>query len=133
MFPHRVITLLLFFILPVSLKARTMILISGAIAVFGILFPADNIAHAAHLGGMLAGMVFIRQWRFRWGYWPGEQMPPAEDAPPPVIIARPDDTDDFIAAEVDPILEKIATHGIHSLTERERKILETARKRMNGK
>jgi membrane associated rhomboid family serine protease len=133
MFPHRVITLLLFFILPVSLKARTMILISGAIAVFGILFPADNIAHAAHLGGMLAGMVFIRQWRFRWGYWPGEQMPPAKVAPPPIINARPDDTDDFIAAEVDPILEKIATHGIHSLTERERKILETARKRMNGK
>jgi hypothetical protein len=31
---------------------------------------------------------------------------------------------------VDPILEKISAHGIQSLTERERKILEKARARM---
>jgi membrane associated rhomboid family serine protease len=131
MFPQRTLTLLLFFILPVSLKARTMILISGAIAVFGILFPTDNIAHAAHLGGMLTGMAFIRQWRFRWGFWPGEQSPPPIRTASPPVVSGPDDTADFIAAEVDPILDKIATQGIHSLTDRERKILETARARMD--
>jgi len=42
---------------------------------------------------------------------------------------RPDEAGptDFISKEVDPILEKISAHGIHSLTERERRILEAAR------
>jgi hypothetical protein len=31
---------------------------------------------------------------------------------------------------VDPILDKIAAHGIHSLTDREKRILEAARDRM---
>jgi len=31
---------------------------------------------------------------------------------------------------VDPILEKISAHGIHSLTDREREILEAARNKM---
>ena len=61
--------------------------------------------------------------------------PPASN--PPFIVSNPDQppkpttaTNDFIASEVDPILDKIAKQGIHSLTERERKILEDARKRM---
>ena len=37
---------------------------------------------------------------------------------------------DFISKEVDPILEKISAQGIHSLTERERRILEAARSKM---
>jgi hypothetical protein len=39
-------------------------------------------------------------------------------------------TADFISKEVDPILDKISAHGIQSLTERERKILEAARAKM---
>jgi hypothetical protein len=39
-------------------------------------------------------------------------------------------TPDFIREEVDPILEKISAHGIQSLTERERRILEQARARI---
>jgi hypothetical protein len=38
--------------------------------------------------------------------------------------------DDFMAREVDPILEKISARGIQSLTEQEKRILETARQRM---
>jgi hypothetical protein len=37
---------------------------------------------------------------------------------------------EFISREVDPILEKISAQGIHSLTDRERQILEAARSRM---
>jgi membrane associated rhomboid family serine protease len=131
MHPNRVITLLLFFVLPLSLKARTLLLISGALAIFGILFPGDHIAHAAHLGGMLAGMVFIRQLHHRWGFWPGEAPPPARirrAAPPPPM--PPPDAGDFIEREVNPILDKIAREGINSLTARERKILEEARQRI---
>ena len=37
---------------------------------------------------------------------------------------------DFVESEVDPILDKISEKGIQSLSERERKILEQARKKM---
>ena len=37
---------------------------------------------------------------------------------------------DFISREVDPILDKISRHGIHSLTPRERAILKAARAKM---
>ena len=38
---------------------------------------------------------------------------------------------EFISKEVDPILDKIAAQGIHSLTDEEKKILEAARSRMD--
>jgi hypothetical protein len=38
--------------------------------------------------------------------------------------------EDYISKEVDPILEKISAHGMKSLTERERRILEAAPRRM---
>ena len=41
--------------------------------------------------------------------------------------------DEFISREVDPILEKISAHGIHSLTDTERKVLESARSRLSGR
>ena len=37
---------------------------------------------------------------------------------------------EFISREVDPILDKISQHGIQSLTEHERKVLEAARNKM---
>ena len=37
-----------------------------------------------------------------------------------------------IRQEVDPILEKISAHGLDSLTDKERKILEAARQRMGS-
>jgi membrane associated rhomboid family serine protease len=149
MYPNRSLTLLLFFVIPVTLRAKTLLLVSGAIAIFGILFPGDHIAHAAHLGGMLAGMVFIRQMRDQLGYWPGETSAPRppgrpswfgvgpakppKSGVPPVIDVEEAGGDDYMAREVDPILEKISAQGIHSLTARERKILEEARKRMGRK
>jgi hypothetical protein len=41
--------------------------------------------------------------------------------------------EEFLSKAVDPILEKISAHGIQSLTERERRILETAREKMAGR
>lgn len=142
MYPNRVLTILLFLVLPVSLRAKTLLLIGGGIAVFGMLFPGDNVAHAAHLGGMLAGMVFIRRLKDRLGRWPGDAPPPRRrpffgfggDKPsksrrPPVIDVE-EVSDDYVSSRVDPILDKISKHGIHSLTASERKTLEEARKKM---
>jgi membrane associated rhomboid family serine protease len=61
LFPERQLTLLLFFILPLTLRARTLLILSAVLALLGIAFPISNIANAAHLGGMLTGVFFALQ------------------------------------------------------------------------
>ena len=46
------------------------------------------------------------------------------------VAPEPPSDGEFMSREIDPILDKIAAHGIHSLTDRERQILEAARSRM---
>lgn len=147
LYPERQLTLLLFFVLPVSLRAKYLLLFSALMAVFGILFPSDQVAHAAHLGGMLMGIAYVRQiihWQWSWSSFrrPPRRPPPRELVKvaatkwPSAHKARPDvgeevSTEEFLSREVDPILDKISAHGIQSLTDRERKILEAAPKRLS--
>jgi len=49
---------------------------------------------------------------------------------PKVVDAAEVAEGDFMSREVDPILDKISRQGIHSLSERERKILDKARSKM---
>ena len=57
LFPNRLIYL--YFLFPI--KAKHFVLIFGAIELFASLSgPSDNIAHLAHLGGMLFGFVYLR-------------------------------------------------------------------------
>jgi hypothetical protein len=117
--------------IPFPVRAWTVLWVVLPLSVVGAMLPnlpvLGGIAHAAHLGGLLAGGAFIR--------WTWKR--PRQAAPPPLppkifsgTTAKSPPPADFIASEVDPILDKIATQGIHSLTDRERKILETARARM---
>jgi hypothetical protein len=137
--PERPLTLLLFFIIPVSMRAKYLLLFSAIIALLGILFPSGSIAHTAHLGGMIGGLAFIK-YGLNW-HWP-ERRPRPPRAPRLVRVYSGPGTkgagrgpadlppDEFLSKEVDPILDKISAHGIQSLTERERQILEAARKKM---
>lgn len=64
-FPDRVITLLLFFVLPVEIKARYLVAIFIAISLFsgissGLHGASDGVAHLAHLGGALTGFLLLR-------------------------------------------------------------------------
>jgi membrane associated rhomboid family serine protease len=103
----------------------------------------SQVAHAAHLGGTLAGAAFIRlRWHeksFRFHFRSFRLRLPRSAVKvrfPKSSWRREDDFEggrddsEFISREVDPILDKIAAHGIHSLTDRERKILEAARHKM---
>lgn len=61
MFPNRTIIPL---IPPIPMKARTFVLIYGAIELFqGVVFMGGGVAHFAHLGGMLGGWLMLRYWR----------------------------------------------------------------------
>jgi membrane associated rhomboid family serine protease len=49
---------------PIPLKAKYFVLIYGLIELsLAVTQPGSNIAHAAHLGGMLFGYLLIRYWR----------------------------------------------------------------------
>jgi membrane associated rhomboid family serine protease len=50
--------------IPIPIKAKYFVLIYGALELFqGISSnPTDNVAHFAHLGGMLFGFILIKFW-----------------------------------------------------------------------
>jgi len=150
--PHD--TIVLFFILPV----RAMVLLYGslAIALFFTLVPSTLGgfgAHAAHLGGLLAGIAWVKLgWHHDYIRLPWEKWLDAwreRRARRPVRLpqglgnataaaaarsrkenAEKSGPTEFISKEVDPILDKIAAKGIHSLTDEEKRILASARSRM---
>ncbi len=139
-------TILAYFFLPV--RARTLLYISIALCFILPFIPAAfGMAHAAHLGGILFGMFYIQrgtallpdfsEWR-----WPRRQQRGAKSGTVarlnPLSTARKkiDESvelppQEFMSQEVDPILDKISAHGIQSLTDRERKILQAARNKMS--
>jgi membrane associated rhomboid family serine protease len=48
---------------PIPIKAKYMVIAYGAIELFfGLTQPGSNIAHFAHLGGMLFGFILIKIW-----------------------------------------------------------------------
>lgn len=146
LFPDRPITLLIFFVLPVTMRARTMALGFGLVTLLMMFSQPGHVAHAAHLVGGLAGWLYValvfnrvgpgiawdpRRWwheaRWRWERRNfkvvsrsdnlwNDPSEPPADAPPP-------------AEDVDAVLEKISRYGLNSLTDSEREILQRASRR----
>ena len=52
-----------YFLFPI--KAKWFVVIFGAIELFSGIRGADNVAHFAHLGGMLFGFILIKIWQKR--------------------------------------------------------------------
>jgi len=115
LFPRRQLTLLVFFILPVTMPAWVMAVLFGVFQLAYLLEPGGTgIAYAAHLAGGVAGFLFVRVIL-------RPKRSRAADAytyyPPASTPAR---------AEIDAILDKITREGLHALTPREREILRNA-------
>ena len=145
--PNRILTIYLFFVLPINMKAQVLIWLSAGVAVLGMFLPSATglrVANAAHLGGILTGVAFMKfSLSAADGNWsPFESRRRKRELIKAVSIKIPKwphgapenpgeiTQEEFISREVDPILDKISQHGIQSLTERERKILEAARNKM---
>jgi membrane associated rhomboid family serine protease len=127
LFPHRYITVLIFFILPVTLRAWMLAAILAGME-FLLMTHAEGrsgIAHSAHLAGLIAGYVFAFV-VFRKG---GFNIRIIKDKNPAGLhILRRDEVVSVSSTEVDRILDKIAHEGLHSLTRQERTTLEKASK-----
>jgi membrane associated rhomboid family serine protease len=138
---------LLIYFIPVNMTGKILLAVSLGLAFVGMLNLHSGVANAAHLGGILTGAYYVRL--FIQGQWPGWKFPARRSTTRKMVTTRsgngsvwrsdagkPDEdlsADEFLSSEVDPILDKISAHGIHSLTARERKILEKARKKMTGR
>jgi membrane associated rhomboid family serine protease len=129
-FAERVITLLVFFVLPVSLKAKHFVLVFGAVELLFGVSGGTRVAHFAHLGGMLFAWLFLRAL--------GRAPARARAAGGPGLVdALRDRLGRFTRARderrMDELLRKVNDRGIASLTDREKQFLHrmSRRKRWN--
>jgi len=143
-FPERPITILLFFIIPITMKPKYLALGALAISVLGLLFTeipgTSSIAHSAHLGGMLCGWVYFKYLHQRTSShsssgstmevpkWFRRKKTSSTTGNFKVNISRPQKVDQ---ATIDSILDKINKKGFGSLTDEEKKTLDAARDILN--
>ncbi|MBW8040763.1 MAG: rhomboid family intramembrane serine protease [Planctomycetes bacterium] len=104
----------------IPVKLRILAIIFAAISIISLLRPdqfTNAGGEAAHLGGMVAGAVYVfsQSWRDKFrlkqrsGAWEKKMS-----------------TERNLQVELDRILEKVHNHGIHSLNSKEKKILRQA-------
>lgn len=68
LFPNQQLIMLLFYVIPIKLRAKSLLWVVLLITALGISFPnsrlalllGGNVAHFAHLGGILTGLAFSR-------------------------------------------------------------------------
>src|ERR1017187_7813843 len=136
-FPERELTMLIFFVIPVRMRAKTLLIFSAVLAVAGVVLSAlhlgSNVANAAHLGGMAMGWFYVKKILKNpalIGAVEERQIIPPKLVRKKTVMPEEKSAGEFLESEVDPILDKISAHGLHSLTTRERAVLEAARKKM---
>jgi len=125
LFPERVITLLLFLILPVQIKAKYLVMIFAGISLLlGAFGSNDGVAHFAHLGGMLVGFAYLKLgWRLdhltTWVRQQRESRQAVQDLKKHQAMQR-------IRERVDEIRDKINEVGYDQLDENQKRILQEA-------
>jgi membrane associated rhomboid family serine protease len=126
--PELELTSMMFFLLPVRLKAKHLAYGAFAIAVLGIVFDRTGaVAHSAYLGGCLGGWVYAHLLGFgRPSILQRALRQRRADAERHRMMSA----EQFIAEEVDPLLDKISREGIDSLTHSERRLLAKAREKI---
>ncbi|MCK6543619.1 rhomboid family intramembrane serine protease [bacterium] len=125
-FPDQII--MMSFLFPI--KAKYMVMIYGVITFMNIANPSgDNIAHLAHLGGMVFGFLYLKKEWFKRKMQETPKPRTAERPPvtPPVMTVqsrpKPPEPKQVIRDRVDEILDKINEVGYDKLTAEEKEIL----------
>lgn len=139
LFPQRPVTLLVFFVIPVTLRARRLAIALGIFSLLAIITQPGQIAYAAHLVGGLVGYLYgfytanagfgrgsfnPRQWwnalRWRWQRRKFKVLRGADQDWATNPAAPP------TSQEVDEVLAKISKWGLGRLTSQDRDILDRA-------
>lgn len=131
--PDRPMTLLLFFILPVTLKPRYIaycaVFIDTSLLLFSELQGKTHVAHSAHLGGMAMAFLTYRiglkaRARASQTSW---FKPKSSPKITPTKFTLNMASRSEMEREVNRILDKINAHGFGALTPEERATLDRAR------
>ncbi len=116
----------IYFAIPV--KAKWFVIIYGLIELFSGFSSVDNVAHFAHLGGMIFGLGLILYWRYKAGIWDPKfniRFNKNND----FGVSRPKSDWDYNKEraedqkKTDEILDKISKGGYDSLTDEEKEFL----------
>jgi membrane associated rhomboid family serine protease len=148
-FPERSITLLLFFIIPITVKPKWLFWGLLSYSIYALLFnelPGGLrvVAHSAHLGGFLVGVLYFRY------IYNGQRASFMNTPERPTIempewfkrrkktadqtsyhVNRSTSNRDELQREVDRILDKINTSGFGSLSDLEKATLDRAKDILN--
>ncbi len=124
-YPERELNLLLFFILPVRMKAKVLALgLAFLSLLLGVLGSPDGIAHFAHLGGMLVGAVLLIAGRrvrspiAAFGDWRRRRRFR--------LAVRRREESDTLHEAVNEILDRVNRDGSETLSEQDRETLRKA-------
>lgn len=128
MFPNRYI--FLYFLFPIKAKyfvagyAAIELLMGFSNSGMG---SQSNIAHFAHLGGMIFGFAYIKYRQQGWSFseWLDKTFPKKDEHKGPKLYKKDKEEKSMQVseAEIDAILDKISRHGYESLTEDEKQKL----------
>ena len=127
--PELELTSMVFFVLPIRLKAKHLAYGVFIIALALIVFDrGGTVAHSAYFGGCIAGWFY--------SHLLGYGRPSFLQR---IMRRRRAEADrlermsaeEFIAEEIDPLLDKISRNGLNSLTRNERRKLALARLKMS--
>ncbi|MBV9008600.1 MAG: rhomboid family intramembrane serine protease [Verrucomicrobia bacterium] len=128
--PELEVTTLLLFMVPLRLKMRRLaqlsILVAGVLVIFD---RSGTVGHSAFLGGAAAGWLYAHVLGFgRTSFLQRTLWRRRSEAE----RLRNLPAEQFLAEQIDPVLEKISDRGLRSLTRRERRLLQQAREKMLG-
>lgn len=125
MFPDRYI----YFYFFIPIKAKYLVAIYAVLEFFASLGGSDsNVAHFAHLGGMIIGFIYIKamQGDLPMQNWLEKTFSSRSNYSPPQRSSRTRPNQD----RIDEILDKISRSGYDSLTsEEKRELLEASKRR----
>ena len=132
-FPNSVISLLF---PPISLRMKTFIWVYALLEIVMAFDSHSNVAHLAHLGGMVGAFIYMRRLRrgqqfsiFEWlksrfSGFGRRSRPRGPDMDFPKFGGGP------TSEEVDRVLEKMSRDGYEKLTDAEKRTLEEASQRL---
>src|SRR2546430_1679215 len=125
------LTSMILFLLPIRLKAKHLGYAAFSLAVFGIIFDRTaTVAHSSFLGGCIAGWFYAHLLGFGR---PSILQRALSQRRAEAERHNAMTSEEFIAQEIDPLLDKISREGMESLTRSERKLLAKARAKIGGK
>ncbi len=112
--------------IPIPIPSRIFVALYALFELFAGIYGAagDNVAHFAHLGGMLFGWLLLLYWmkkpQWHFGKKQEKEQPFANFHYQAPVEEEPKDSKDSKDPEVARLLEKIKREGYSSLTQEEK-------------